>query len=128
MYGSKRYVATKVGTSRPEDLIVQLYEGVVKKLDQLIQCVLDQDIKGTGESTDRILDILNYLDATLIHEHAPELSAHLQRTYQGWSTTLVRCRVESDVSGLEAIRTQVEELADAWRQAVRMVQDGGQSE
>lgn len=126
MYGRNRYKQARAQTAGPQDLIVMLYDGVLRFTAEAITGLEDGDAAVSGRGISRALDIIAYLQAILRPDQAPELSATLDQTYLAWTTLLVRANVQRDVASMRAVREQVTELKSAWERAREQLAGGRQ--
>lgn len=117
MYGRNRYRQEKVTTAQPGDLVVMLYDGILRFVGEAHQALGASDPAGVGKAVRRCLDIIGYLQASLREDAAPELVQLLDRTYNAWCAALVRAHASRDAAVLDAIRAQVADLRDAWAEA-----------
>ena len=114
MYGRNKYRQTQATTATPGELVVMLYDGIVRFLNEAISALEQNDPKTVGIKTTRALDIINYLQGTLREDVAPELVAALDRVYCSWSTILVHANAEKDPEAMRAVCAQAEDLRKAW--------------
>jgi len=114
MYGRNRYKKNRTSTAQPGDLVVMLYEGMLRFTAEARQHMLDEDPKLTGYALTRSLDIVAHLQDTLRMDVSPDLGKALDTTYTLWTKLLVEANIHKDVEKLDAVRTQMTELKDAW--------------
>ncbi len=124
MYGSNRYKQNHMNTAQPGDLVVMLYDGIVRFLTNAIDACESDDPANTGHSITRAMDIIAYLQAILRSDVAPELADRLDAAYSAWSTALVKANIDRSPEALREILEQVQGLRDAWDQANEMVKSG----
>ncbi len=120
-YARNLYRSIRAKTAAPADLVVMLYDGLVRYLRRAEDAVRDARPSDAGLAVDRVLDILGYLRATLRTEDAGEVADALDELYTIWSAVVVRRVFERDAAGLVELREQILEVRDAWRQATREV-------
>ena len=117
MYGSRHYKQARYDTASQGDLVVMLYDGLLRFVRLAAQALRDEDRLSAVDNVGRALNILSYLQATLAADEARQMVANLDRTYALWATTLVRMNLTGDVEAVAAIGVQIEGMADAFRQA-----------
>ncbi len=117
MYGRNKYRQTQAATATPGELVVMLYDGIVRFLNEAISALEHNDVKTVGLRTTRAIDIINYLQGTLREDVAPELVAALDRVYCSWATILVHANAEKDADAIRAVCTQAKDLREAWETA-----------
>ena len=128
MYGRNRYKQDRLDTAQPGDLIVMLYDGMLKFMDLAIEGCEDTDPAKLGLNLSKAIDIVAYLQAVLRTEHAPELSESLDHTYTSWSLFLVQANMANDTDELRRIREQMQGLRNAWDEVNRQLKTGDASQ
>jgi len=124
MYGSNRFKQNHMNTAQPGDLVVMLYDGIVRFLTNAAKASEEQDPAATGYAITRALDIIAYLQAILRSDVAPELVGRLDSAYSAWSTALVKANIDQSAESIQEILSQVQGLRDAWNEANEMVKSG----
>ena len=114
MYGRHRYKQDRLTTAQPGDLIVMLYDGMLKFMDVVITSLEKEDYAQVGIHVSKVVDIVAYLQAVLRTDAAPDLSASLDTTYSSWSLHLVQANVNKDKEKFINLREQMQGLRDAW--------------
>lgn len=117
-YRMKAYQHARVSTASPGQVVVLLYEGLVRFTVAARRALADAQFPEAGVAVERALDILSHLSGTLRHDVAPEMAAQLDRTYGAWTACLLRAQWQKDCTTLDAIVAQMNELLDGWRRAV----------
>ncbi|MCB9728889.1 MAG: flagellar export chaperone FliS [Deltaproteobacteria bacterium] len=112
------YRRQRLENADPGELIVMLYDGILRFMEEAARALSAGDPKGTGEKLGRALDIVAYLQSTLRASVAPELVKSLDNTYFAWSMLMLRAQAERDVTILERVRTQVDEMRETWVEAI----------
>ena len=123
MYGRHRYKQNRLTTAQPGDLIVMLYDGMLKFMDVVIKATEDDDHAETGLHVSKVVDIIAYLQAVLRTDVAPELAQSLDTTYTSWSLHLVQANVNKDMEMFKNIREQIQGLREAWAEASQKAAD-----
>jgi flagellar protein FliS len=114
----KAYQHTRISTASPGQIVVLLYEGLVRFTVAARRALADEAFAEAGVAIERALDIIAHLGGTLRHDVAPEMAAQLERTYEAWTACLLRAQRQKDCTTLDAIVAQMNELLDGWRRAV----------
>ena len=117
MYGRNKYRQTQATTATPGELVVMLYDGIVRFLGEAITALETDDVKTVGLRTTRAIDIINYLQGTLREDVAPELVAALDRVYCSWAAILVHANADRDADAMRAVCAQAKDLRQAWETA-----------
>ena len=122
MYGRQRYQKEQTTTAHPGDLVVMLYDGIVRFLDQAVESFeSEENIAMWGLRISRAMDVIGYLQTVLDPTAAPELVAHLDALYTGWSRILIQANAKKDLDAVRQIRDQVQDMREAWDVAIRQV-------
>ena len=117
MYGRNRYKKNRTTTAQPGDLLVMLYEGLLRFSAEAKKAIEADDPKAAGYAIGRTLDIVAHLQDTLRMDVAPELGEALDTTYSLWTKLLVEANLQKDVEKLDILRHQMTELKEAWQTA-----------
>jgi flagellar protein FliS len=117
MYGRNRYKKNRTSTAQPGDLVVMLYEGMLRFSSEARQGLVDKDPKTAGYAFTRALDIIAHLQDTLHLDVAPEFGKALDTTYTLWTKLLVESNIQRNIEKLDIVREQMTGLKDAWKNA-----------
>lgn len=113
--GYQQYKQQSVGSMTPGELLLLLYDELVKRLFRA-GLALDKKDYGLFEaSVDRGLDIIRYLDDTLDMQYP--ISRNLNRLYDYFSFELNRVKAGRNKTELDRVKTMVSELRDSFREA-----------
>ncbi len=118
MNARETYKRQRLENADPGELIVMLYDGLLRFTAEAITALADGDPKVTGEKLGRALDIIAYLQSTLRTDVAPVVVKSLDNTYFAWTMLILRAQSERDVAILECVREQVGDLRDTWAETV----------
>jgi flagellar protein FliS len=118
-----RYGAVKVTTANPGQILLMLYEGLMRFLREAQTALAAKDHKKSGERISRAHAVLEYLLATLDPAHAPQLCERLQPLYIFCMQYLVRANLEQDSNKVGEVIEILSPLRDAWITAVAQVGD-----
>src|SRR5579884_2100577 len=91
-----RYAAVKVTTANPGQLLVMLYDGLLRFLREAQAAMRADDRARAGERISRAHAILEHLMAGLDPTHAPELCDRLRSLYVFCMHHLVRANLDRD--------------------------------
>ncbi len=117
MYERQRYKKNNVGTAQPGELVVMLYDGILRFSGEAMAGLEAGDPAAVGYAVHRTLDIIYYLQASLRTDVAEALVEQLDRTYSLWATALVRANASSSIEAIAKVRAQATDLRDAWAEA-----------
>ncbi len=119
--GIHRYKAVQVKTSTPGDLLMLLYDGCFRFLNEALAAMKEGNRGRAGERIDRAHAILSELVSTLRPEVWPELCENLEAVYLFAMGHMVQANLDQDPQKLEDVMRVLEPIRDAFRQAVREV-------
>ena len=118
-FAAAQYRAATVGTASPVQIVVRLYDAALRFLAQAR--VAEEQGKRAERSAklQRCHAIVSELQVSLVHSHAPELCADLERLYEFVLHTLTQASVTGESDGLESAEKVLRELREAWSELAR---------
>lgn len=116
--GYQQYVEQSVNTMTPNELLLLLYDELVKRLGRCELALNKQNYVLLDESVDRSLAILRYLDDTLDMQY--DVSRQLHRLYDFFSYELNRVKMGRNAAELAKIRPMLVDLRDTFHEADRL--------
>ena len=115
MKGYQQYKEQSVNTMTQGELLLLLYDELVKR-STLASIALDRQDWPTFEAAlDRCTDIINYLDETLDRQYP--ISHDLGRMYDYFTYELSRIKAGRNKKELERLRPMLADLRDTFRAA-----------
>jgi flagellar protein FliS len=118
------YKNASVNTAQPGKLLIMLYDGLLRFLDQSKEAIAKGDVESSHLTLIRCQDIVLELRLTLDHEKSPELCENLEALYTFMYTKLVDANRLKESSHLDEIRPTIVELRDAFALAERQSREG----
>lgn len=115
--GFQQYKENSVDTMTPGELLLALYDELVKRLTRAEIALNAGEYGVLEESVDRSVDIIHYLDATL--DRSYPISMELARMYEFFCYELARVRIGRNKVELERVKRMCTELRDAFRIAAQ---------
>lgn len=113
--GYQHYKEQSVSTMTQHELLLMLYDELVKRLVRCDLALGKEDWPLFEASVDRAIDILRYLDDTLDHKYP--VSRDLHRLYDFFLYELNRVKLGRNKAELDEVRPMITELRDAFRTA-----------
>ena len=113
--GYQGYKEQGINDMTPGELLLLLYDELVKRLVRASLALDKEDLSLFDASVDRSLDILRYLDDTLDMQYP--ISRNLNRLYDYFSYELNRVKAGRNKTELDRVKTMVSELRDTFREA-----------
>ncbi len=115
MHGYQQYKEQSINTMTRGELLMLLYDELVKRLTRAEIALKNQNYEIFEESIIRCRDILRYLDDTLDLQYP--ISHDLHRLYDYFSYELSRVHAGRNAKVLAQIKPQLTDLRDTFRQA-----------
>jgi flagellar protein FliS len=112
-----RYGAVKVTTASPAQVLVMLYDGLLRFLREAQEAMRQNKRGRAGERISRSHAILQELVSALDPEQSPQLCERLQSLYLFCMQHLLRANIEQDPAKIGDIVRLLVPLRDAWSTA-----------
>lgn len=117
MYNAARaYLQTQVTTTNPGDVVVLLYGGAIKFLQQAKQKMKERDMEQKGLLISKALDIIGELEASLNTEKGGELGENLHKLYFYCNTRLLLANLKLDPKLIDEVITILSGLKAAFEE------------
>ena len=113
--GYQQYKQQSVGSMTPGELLLLLYDELVKRALMASIALDKKDFPAFEAAVDRCSDIINYLDETLDHKYP--ISQDLSRMYEYFTYQLGRIKIGRNKQELEKLRPMLAEMRDAFHSA-----------
>ena len=117
------YQANSIANSKPEELTLMLYNGLVRFLNQAKKTMEDNNIQKSHENLVRAQDIILEFQITL--DMKVEISHNLMLLYDYMHRRLVEANLKKDVTAVVEVLSLATQLRDTWEQLVRKVKEEG---
>lgn len=117
MRGYQQYKQQSVTTMTQSELLLLLYDELVKRLTQAELALDKKEYPAFEASVQRGIDIINYLDSVLDRRYA--ISHQLNRLYDYFTYELGRAKIGRHKEPLTGVKSKVSELRDAFREAAK---------
>ena len=115
MHGYQQYKAQSINTMTPGELLMLLYDELIKRLARAEIALKNQNYEVFDESIIRCREILRYLDDTLDMQYP--ISHDLHRLYDFFSNELSRVQGGRNEKVLAEVKPRLTDLRDTFRQA-----------
>lgn len=113
--GYQHYKEQSISTMTQRELLLLLYDELVKRLLRCDLALAKEDYPLLEASADRSIEILRYLDDTLDRQYP--ISGELHRLYEFFVFELTRVKIGRNKDRLDKIRPMVTDLRDTFRAA-----------
>jgi flagellar protein FliS len=117
-YGQKKYQQTQVTTVDKGKLIVLLYDGAIKFMNQAKECAASGDISGKSSNINRTLDIIAELNQSLNLNEGGDIASNLRRLYLFWSDHLLQAKIKKDTKNIDEVIQMMTAINEAWNHVV----------
>lgn len=111
------YQATSISTSKPEELTLMLYNGLVRFITQAKKALEEKDINNTHENLIRAQDIILEFQITLNMDI--EISHNLMLLYDYMYRRLVDANLKKDIDAVNEVLKLASQLRDTWSELVK---------
>gem|GEM_PF-114397 len=118
-----QYRQNSIKTAKPEDLLLMLYNGMLKFLGQAIRRIEEGDVQEAHNQILRVEDILLELQVSLDMNY--DVSISLALLYDYIYRRLVEANSRKDKDALWEVAGLIRELRDTWGEAQRQIREGG---
>lgn len=120
--GFQQYKEQSIDTMTPAELLLTLYDELVKRLTRAELALGQQQFELFEQSVDRSADIIRYLNDTLDRQYP--ISANLAQLYEYFDYELIRVKIGRNKTELERVKKMVSELRDSFRTAAQDASSG----
>ena len=115
--GQTIYQTNSILTSKPEELTLMLYNGLIKFLIQAQKAIEEKNIQRSHDNLIKAQNIVIEFKATLKPDY--EISKPLGLLYDYMYRRLVEANMQKDAKIVSEIVGYATELRDAWAQAMK---------
>ena len=122
--GVKDYQSMQILSAKPEKLILMLYDGAIRFIQQGIKAMKENKIELAHNNLLRSQNIMVELMASLNFEKGGELAVNLFRIYEFMHYTLVQANVKKEAEPLTRVAEQLKMLRESWAQALKKEENG----
>jgi flagellar protein FliS len=115
----RSYKETQIKTATPGKLILMMYDGAIKNLNQALQDMDDEHRRydSISNSLIKAQDIIAELMISLDFERGGEIAKNLFGLYVFMNRRLLDGNIKKDKTPLEEVKTLLIELRGAWAEA-----------
>lgn len=117
-YGQMQYKKTQVTTVDKGRLIVLLYEGAIKFVNQANDCAKANNLEGKANNINRAMDVIGELNHSLNVADGGEIAANLRKLYIFMTDQLLRAKIGSETNVLDQVIQMLGTLSEAWNEVV----------
>ncbi len=123
--GYQTYRKTQTNTANRSELLLMLYDGVLRFTRRAIEAIEADDVAAKCEALSRAVAIIAELHSTLDHEVDEELTGNLSALYLFCLDSYTQANAEGSTTPLRAVLPVLETLRQGWGEAIRQVRAEG---
>lgn len=112
------YLKNQIETSSPEQILILLYDGAIKFLNQAKIGIQKKDIEFTHNNLIKAQNIISELRDTLDMEIGGELANNLYALYNYFNKRLVQANIKKEIEPVNEVLEHLRGLRDTWKQAI----------
>ncbi len=110
-------IESDVRGADPHRLIVLLFDGAERALQQSIERLAANDAKGKSDSIVKAIEIIQSgLSASLDTEQGGDLAKNLKALYDYMASRLIHANIHKDANAIREVQGLLGEIASAWRE------------
>jgi flagellar secretion chaperone FliS len=113
------YQEIAVQTSSPTKLVVMLYEGVIRFLQQSISAIESNDLDTKRQAVDRAVAVIQHLQNTLDMDRGGQVAAELDRLYSYIHSRILEGSTKLQIVAFEEAIKLLTLLLSGWEEAAR---------
>ncbi|MBI4666174.1 MAG: flagellar export chaperone FliS [Nitrospinae bacterium] len=119
VYGKpSAYQVTQVSTSSKAKLILLMYDGAIRFINEARMKIETRDIAGRGVAISKAQKIIHELTVALDMNSGGEVAANLSRVYAQVTRHLINANIHGDMKELAVCLEILAPMREAWDQAI----------
>lgn len=115
-----QYQQNQVVQSKPEQILIMLYDGAIRNTVQAIQALANANRVGKAESISKAIHIITTLSDTLDHEIGGEIAVDLDALYNFIIRQLTTGNLNNDPAPLQVAENLLRDLRQTWSEAIEI--------
>ncbi len=115
---AQAYFQTEVSTTDQGQLLLLLYDGALKFLQQAREKMIEKDYAAKGILISKVIDIVNELSSTLNLEKGGTLAENLNNLYFLCTTRLLQANLKMNVEQLDNVANILHGLRSAYAEII----------
>lgn len=124
--GYNQYKENSIFTSTPEELVLMLYNGLVKFIMQAQSAINDRNYEKANEALKRAQDIVVHFQSTLDMRY--EISKDFMRMYDYIYRRLIEANIRKNSNILDELLAFTKDLRDTWTKAMKLAKLPGKKQ
>ena len=123
----KQYRQTQIDTAPKEQILLMLYDGAVRFLNQAKAGFAEKNIEKIHNNIVKVQNIITEFESTLYMKTGGEFAQNLFALYEYINNQLLLANIKKREECLDEALKHMTELRDTWRQAVKQFKAAGHS-
>jgi flagellar protein FliS len=119
------YRQTEVQTASPIEVVIMLYDVLVRDLNRVIAAVRIQDVEERVRQSNHAFSVLQQLDIMLDHKNGGDTAKELARLYSYVRARVMESQIKLDTAILERQIEFILQVREAWQSSVNAAQQSG---
>ena len=115
MNGTTLYEETAVTTQNKGRLVVMLYDGAIKFLNQAVKALQAGDLEAKARNIGRASEIILELNTVLDLDAGREVARNLRKLYNFMNSHLNKANISNDVQMIRDVIALLKKLNEGWR-------------
>lgn len=111
---AKAYLSTQVNTVTPGKLLVMLYDGAIKYLNQAKEKIAVKDYAAKGMLISKAIDVISELDESLNAQKGGQIAENLHSLYFYCNTRLLQANMDMDPKIIDEVLQILESIRAAF--------------
>lgn len=120
----QRYKQTSINTATPQELVIMLYDGGIKFINQGKLHINENKLDKANDSIYKAQLVLDELMSGLDMEKGGEIAKHLNLLYDYMKRRLIEANIKKDIEVLDEIEKMFKELKETWKEAMIIAKRG----
>ena len=116
---SQRYQSVQITTASPGELLVTVFDGLIRFLNVARMGLANGKRAQAGEAIGKAHAILTELSVSLDHNHAPDLCANLTALYEFSMGRLTQANLKNDPTKIDEVIRVLAPIREAFTTVVR---------
>jgi flagellar protein FliS len=115
MNSTTLYEETAVTTQNKGRLVVMLYDGTIKFLNQAVKALQAGDLEAKARNIGRAADIILELNTILDLDAGREVAQNLRKLYNFMRSHLNKANISNDIQMIRDVIALLKKLNEGWR-------------
>ena len=114
------YRQTSVATASPEKLLLMLYDGAIRFLNQARVSMGQNNIEATNKWLGKLQDVIMELNTSLDMNQG-EVAYNMRKLYEFYQNEVVIANVEKSIERLQPVEDFLRIFRETWAEAAKIV-------